>query len=234
MTIAFYGDSLTRGLPGASYFDPLAILLPGRTLINFGKGGDTTLSLTQRIRRRKLLLPVDAAFVWIGVNDVLAHLTWVSPVVKTVLNQPWAADRSAFRAQYRDLLALISPHAARIVAVSPLCIGERLDNRWNRELDELSAIIREGAAGFSQAAFLGLHTILAERLASLPISDYLPMNPLHAVVDALTLHTPADVDRAAASRGLHFTLDGVHLNSAGAALVAEAFVAMLPDQKAHL
>ncbi len=233
MTIAFYGDSLTNGLPGASYFDPLVVLLPGHTLINFGKGGDTTLSLTQRIRRRKLLLPVDVAFVWIGTNDVLAHLTWVAPVIKTVLNQPWAADRSAFRVQYRDLLELLSPHAARIVAVSPLCIGERLDNRWNRELDELSAIIQEEAAGFSQAAFLDLHAVLAERLDGLLVSDYLPMNPLHAVVDALTLRTPVDIDRAAASRGLHFTLDGVHLNSAGAALVAEAFASLLPDQKAH-
>jgi lysophospholipase L1-like esterase len=41
--------------------------------------------------------------------------------------------------------------------------------------------------------------------------------------DALTLRTDAQIDAKAAERGLHLTLDGVHLNSTGARLVAEEF-----------
>jgi lysophospholipase L1-like esterase len=41
------------------------------------------------------------------------------------------------------------------------------------------------------------------------------------------LRNDAQVDAKAAQRGLHFTLDGVHLNSAGAALVAEMFLKII-------
>ena len=48
--IAFFGDSLTEGIPGASYFQILKDRLPNENLINFGKGGDTVISLYRRVR----------------------------------------------------------------------------------------------------------------------------------------------------------------------------------------
>jgi lysophospholipase L1-like esterase len=48
-------------------------------------------------------------------------------------------------------------------------------------------------------------------------------NPLRVLLDTLILRTDEEIDRKATERGLHLTLDGVHLNSAGAGLVAEAF-----------
>lgn len=47
--IAFFGDSLTEGSPGVSYFDILKDKLPNENLLNFGKGGDTVISLYKRI-----------------------------------------------------------------------------------------------------------------------------------------------------------------------------------------
>ena len=40
-------------------------------------------------------------------------------------------------------------------------------------------------------------------------------------MDAVTLRTDGQIDTKAAERGLQVTLDGVHLNSTGARLVAE-------------
>jgi lysophospholipase L1-like esterase len=43
----------------------------------------------------------------------------------------------------------------------------------------------------------------------------------------LTLRTDRQIDGKAAERGLHLTLDGVHLNNVGATLVAEEFAAAI-------
>ncbi len=45
-SIAFWGDSLTEGFPGASYFEILKQQLPEDKLINYGKGGDTVIAFT--------------------------------------------------------------------------------------------------------------------------------------------------------------------------------------------
>ena len=42
-------------------------------------------------------------------------------------------------------------------------------------------------------------------------------------LDILTLWSDAQVDKKSAERGLHLTLDGVHLNSTGAEIVADMF-----------
>jgi hypothetical protein len=49
MNIALYGDSLTEGRAGVSYINLLQPLLPGHELLNYGRGGDTVISLYHRI-----------------------------------------------------------------------------------------------------------------------------------------------------------------------------------------
>jgi hypothetical protein len=68
MIVSFSGDSLTEGVPGASYFDVLKKRLPESELINLGEGGDTVLSLYKRITHLNLEKPIDIAFLWIGTN----------------------------------------------------------------------------------------------------------------------------------------------------------------------
>ena len=50
---------------------------------------------------------------------------------------------------------------------------------------------------------------------------------MRVLLDAWTLRTDGQIDGKAAERGLHLTLDGVHLNSTGAKLVAEEFAAVI-------
>ena len=80
MKIAFYGDSLTAGIPGVSFFNKLQAAVPQHTLMNFGKGGDTAQSLYRRIVKRRLLEPVDLAFLWIGTNDVLDQTSLLATI----------------------------------------------------------------------------------------------------------------------------------------------------------
>ena len=78
-----------------------------------------------------------------------------------------------------------------------------------------------------QIEYLDLRQRFLSRLATQRITDYLLESPLSVGLDILTLRSDAQVDEMAAKRGLHLTLDGVHLNSAGAALVAEAFLEVI-------
>ena len=70
MKIAFLGDSLTEGWPGAAYLPLLARLRSGDELINHGRAGDTVTALLVRMRSGGLE-PVDLAFVWVGANDAV-------------------------------------------------------------------------------------------------------------------------------------------------------------------
>lgn len=223
MKIAFYGDSLTEGIPGVAFLPILAGKLPEHELINHGKGGDTVASLYRRIVRRQFDVPVDSAFLWVGVNDVFAKITVFHSILKRLVRQPWAKDRDEFHDYYARILNLLCPKATNVVTVSPLLIGEDLDNRWNRELAELSDIIEAFSATFSNVHYLNLRARFSEELAGRTISDYIPKSNIRIARDMLSLRTPAQIDAAASGRGLHLTLDGAHLNSKGAEIIAEAF-----------
>jgi lysophospholipase L1-like esterase len=219
MKICFYGDSLTDGFPGVSYFKLLQSRLPGHTLINCGRFNDTAIALYRRIITQRLLVPVDVSFVWAGVNDVLVRRSPLS----AWLRRWWARDNTEFRIHYRALLDLLTPFAGALFAASPALIGEDADSAANAALAELSAIIGELAAGYANVTFLDVHADYMAALRDYPPVHYRSKNRLQSVVDALKLRTPAAVDRTAAARGLRLTLDGVHLNSAGAQIAADTF-----------
>lgn len=229
MRIVFYGDSLTEGIPGASVFEALEARLPEHELRNCGKGGDTVTSLYRRIARSELRDPVDIAVLWVGVNDVLAKLTSSHSMLKRLMRQPRAGDVAEFRDTYGRTLELLRKRAGKILAVSPLLIGEDLSNPWNREIENLCKIIASFSASFGHVRYLDLRADLVDRLKGEQTSDYVPKSVTGIACEALFLRTPARVDAVASGRGLRFTLDGVHLNSSGVEAVGEAFVKAIRD-----
>ena len=109
----------------------------------------------------------------------------------------------------------------------PVLKGENLENVWNRRLAKLARLIEEVTADYHRAEFLDLRTAFARELATNSISDYLLPHPGRILLDVLTLKSDEQVDAQAAERGLHLTLDGVHLNSVGAKLVARELIAAI-------
>jgi lysophospholipase L1-like esterase len=219
--IAFFGDSLTSGIPGSSYFALLRRQFPDDTLLNYGRGNDTVVSLYRRISAMQFGEPLDLAFLWVGVNDVPRSDRWPFRVFNTLIGQRRARDLAEFRACYMATLDLLCDNAKHVIVAPPVLRGENLASRPNRCLEALAESIEEVTAGYTQVEFLNLRAIFAGELAGRPISDYVLGNPFRVLLDALTLRTDERIDTKAAARGLHLTLDGVHLNSAGARLVAE-------------
>ena len=231
MKIAFIGDSLTAGIPGSSYFAILREMLPGHTLINLGRGNDTVVSLHRRIVRQRLSNgQFDLAFLWVGVNDVGGEGSRLFRVANILRRQPRAKNLDEFRTYYQRVLDLLCRHARRVIAVAPLLKGEEIDKEWNHQIDILAKAIKNLTAHYERAGYLDLRPAFYQKLAGKQTSNHLPESPLRVGWDILTLRNDAQVDAKAAQRGLHLTLDGVHLNSAGAALVAEAFLEVIERQ----
>ena len=230
LKIAFIGDSLTEGIVGSSYFDNLKTRLPRHDLFNFGKGGDTVVSLFHRLSRLEFPAPMDLGFLWIGVNDVLVKTRRSFPVVKRLRKQAWAKDHREFKEFYRSVLEILKERIIRLITLPPLFIGEDLSNEWNRELAVLSDIIRDLSGPFPHVEFLDWRERFSSFLDSKIISPYVPKSVFRVIMDALFLKTPEDLEHRASERGLHFTIDGVHLNTAGAEEVARIILDKIESQ----
>jgi len=231
MRIAFVGDSLTEGIPGSSFYAVLRKRLAGHTLVNLGKGNDTVISLYRRLTRLRFGDPFDITFLWIGVNDVVGGSPWSFQVVNALLRKPHATSRDEFRAYYQATLDLLCRHARRVIAVSPLLKGEDLSNPWNHDLAALSRLVEELASRHERTGYLDLRAAFVRGLAGQPVSGYLPTSVIRVALDALTLRSDEQIDRQAAERGLHLTLDGIHLNSVGAGMVAKMFLETIAQVK---
>jgi lysophospholipase L1-like esterase len=227
MKISFWGDSLTEGVPGSSYFNNLTRMLPDHTLSNFGRGGDTVISLHKRILRLEPLDPVDIAFLWIGTNDVLLGLSFSLRVIGFLRRLPTSRNIAQFKKHYQSILSILSQSARIVVTVPPILIGEDLDNCWNQELVLIAQSIEESTAFDENATYLDLRAPFVHRLAQKQPSQYLPVSALQIMRDEMNLKTSSQIDRQADERGLHTTLDGVHLNSTGAHIVANEFMDMI-------
>jgi lysophospholipase L1-like esterase len=229
MRIAFVGDSLTAGVPGCSYFDLLQERLPEHTLFNLGKGNDTVLSLYRRMREERLPDDLDLIFFWVGVNDVRRNAGWLFRLFNMLLGQRGTDDPEEFRRAYEATLDLLSARARRIVAVSPFLKGEDAASRENRRLQALAEVVADLARQREEVRHLDLRTPIVERLKGLPTSTYLPSTVLDVALDVVARRECEQVNHVSAVRGLHFTLDGVHLNGRGAKFIADAFAGVVDE-----
>ena len=234
MKIAFVGNSLTAGIPGSSYFALLHERLPEHQLVNRGRGNDTVVSLYRRVAQLPLddaprARSFDVVFLWVGVNDSGGAGSPLLRIISALRGQPRPRSLDEFRAIYRKTLDLLCRHAGRVIAVAPLLKGEDVNSKENQRIGDFARTTEELAAEYERVTYLDLRPIFFQALAGRRISGYKLEGPLHIGLDALLLRSDAQVDRKSAERRLHLTLDGVHLNSAGATLVAEAFQKVIEE-----
>jgi lysophospholipase L1-like esterase len=140
MRIAFLGDSLTEGWPGAAFFPLLERRFPAHALLNLGRAGDCVADL---LRRLPFQDPgaVDLAVVWIGANDAVAG-SWEAAGDAGAWSWEARLDRAADA--YGEILDWTRARAARIVCVRPLVL-EADGSVWQVHADELGDAL-EGRA----------------------------------------------------------------------------------------
>ncbi|THE09112.1 SGNH/GDSL hydrolase family protein [Bacillus timonensis] len=218
MKIGLVGDSLTEGRPGVSFVNILKENYSTISFDNLGKPGETVKSLHTRLTKTKL--DYDLIFLWIGVNDVYSKLLRVQA-------QPVANDPEEFREYYNIVLEIVTASSIHVVTVSPALVGETLQNESNKEIKKLSSIIESLSKSHVNVSFLDMHSAFEKHLSKVTSSDYVNIKVMRVMLDVLFYKNPSSIDRISKKRGLHFTLDGIHLNSAGAALVADEYSTMI-------
>lgn len=223
MKIAFFGDSLTAGKPGASYLEILGELLPDHQLLNYGRGGDAVTDAQRLIGGLKPGLQYDMAFLWIGTNDVFMKVAATFTILRTLRGQARTSSTNTFGNTYRATLEELITRAGRVFTVSPWFVGEDIGNPWNQELDELSAVIERLSSRYEDVSFIDLRAVFRSKLAGKSTADYVARGVAGIGRDLMTLHNQDQVNRRASERGLFYTLDGTHLNGRGAEIIAGIF-----------
>ncbi len=216
MKIGLYGDSLTEGRPGISFYNILNEEFPNDTLYNLGKPGETVISLTNRVSSQIPKNHFDISFLWIGVNDIYTKLLKVKA-------NPITSNEVEFQEHYKLLLEKIMSHSNIVVAVSPTIVGENINSEWNKQIRVLGNTIFTLSKQYENVLYLDLYIEFASLLENNNPSEYIATNPIKIMWEALFLKKQEKIDLVSQKRDLYLTLDGVHLNSKGAALVANQY-----------
>jgi lysophospholipase L1-like esterase len=151
MLIAFLGDSLTEGWPGAAFFPLLDRRIARHGLLNRGRAGDTVADLLSRMRYQGLE-PVDCAFIWVGANDAVMG-AWDASEPGSGWSWPERLVRLA--GEYEELLEWTEARAPRIVVVRPIVL-EAAGSLWEKRADEVAAAIARIAAACSSCRIVDL------------------------------------------------------------------------------
>lgn len=220
MKIGLVGDSLTEGRPGVSFINFLRERYPKITFVNLGKPGETIKSLHTRLTKTVLETDYELIFLWIGVNDVYSKMLKVQA-------QQVTCDYNEFQSIFTQVMEMITVSTKQVVTVSPAVVGENVRNEANEGLRELSAIIQSISQKYSNATFLNMQSVFENYLVNVNSSDYLSTSIFRVMKDVLFYKNPKRINRLSKSRGLYLTLDGIHLNSRGAEMVADEYSNMI-------
>jgi lysophospholipase L1-like esterase len=142
MLIAFLGDSLTEGWPGAAFFPLLDRRTARHCLINRGRAGDTVSDLLSRLRHQGLE-PVDVAFIWVGTNDAVIG-AW--DAADPGSGWSWPERLARLAGDYEELLEWTAARAQRLVVVRPLVL-EAEGSLWEERAAEVAEAIARIAGG---------------------------------------------------------------------------------------
>jgi lysophospholipase L1-like esterase len=222
MKIVFLGDSLTEGTIGVSYFDIIKNNIPQHNLLNYGRNGEPVVGLYNRMKKIDYN-NADIAFIWIGTNDIFVKINWTYPIIKSFLNKPWAKDHKEFKLYYKRILEKMQNNVKKIFTISLWFIGEDFNNKWNKELDEYSDIIRRISKDFNNVEYIDLRKVFVSKFSTKKVTKFLPNSNSRLFFDSLTIRNAEQSDEKSTERGLQFTADGVHLNSVSANIVAYLF-----------
>lgn len=220
MKVGLIGDSLTEGRPGVSFYNLLKLQYPHISFDNLGNPGETIKSLLTRLEKAPLQFSYDLLILWIGVNDVYSKLLKVQA-------QPVAKDHIEFEEYCLKVLEKAHAASKNVVLVSPALVGEDLQNHSNQEIKELTSIMESVALKSDNIYFVNMQNLFKEHLENLECSSFINKNVMRVLLDVLFYKNPLRIDKLSQKRGLHVTLDGVHLNSKGANIVAQQYSSII-------
>ncbi|MFN8379291.1 MAG: GDSL-type esterase/lipase family protein [Anaerolineae bacterium] len=223
MRIVCFGDSLTEGAYGGSYFKVLRRLRSDLDLVNGGVGGDTVLNLLERLDEDVLALQPDGVFVMIGGNDAVS---FSQPKVRSYYKNgkgvpDGVVSPDDFARAYRELLERLHlAHVVSWVGLPPVEANRTLVDT----LADFNARARDAARSYGAPVL---------DLAAEFVPDEIPVRPPLDIGVILTIgqHQKSgwrNYEGAKTAGGYTFTFDGLHLMPDAAERMGAFIAAFLP------
>jgi lysophospholipase L1-like esterase len=215
-----FGDSITEGKPGVSYVKYL-----GKNFHNFGKGGDTVISLTLRLKAFMQNHYIENLIVQVGTNDVLLpFLSSYSPswgkTVKKIFytGRIPSKNKNEFEKKFRDLIEFIS--GKNVIVINIPIIGENKNSELNKKVDEYNDIINNLCKEYS-IKLVDFNSWQKSQIIYENKNYFISKNPFKMIMDSIFVRTPKISLLVSKRRDLSVTVDGVHLNAFSAKKLAE-------------
>lgn len=222
MKIVCFGDSLTWGGYGGSYFEELVKLKPDHEWINAGVGGNTVVNLLHRVDEDVLNHEPDGVLLMVGGND---SISYSQPGTRSYYRQAMdipdgVVTPHMFESSYRDLLTRL--HLAQTlvwIALEPC--------EYNPEtvasLRDYNTRIKNIARSFNVPVL--------DLMDAFPPEDIRERPPLD-ITYILTIGAREkrgwhDYAAAQAKGGYAFTFDGIHFTPDAAKRAAELIAAFI-------
>lgn len=226
-SVLIVGDSLSGGLPHLNFPSQLRRLNPGWDYLVSSRGGDTLAGIGSRLQEFLVARTYDVVIVEGGANDIiLPHLEQRGGIWGYFARAMMGRGRMPTRdlAAFRVLLENIQKNAqtrAEAVAVTTIpCLGENLASQLNATRALYNQGIRE-AARTCGALVIDFGVKYEELLEAEEFpSDYLLEHFRDVFLDTFQALTPQKALVLSERRGLFLTIDGLHPNPRGAAILA--------------
>jgi lysophospholipase L1-like esterase len=224
--VVFMGDSITHGRIGVNYVEMIEDQLRGNDIefINAGINSELAWNNLQRVGQVIQCEP-DVVTILVGTNDANASLTksLVNDYVRR-MKLPRDPDKEWYKESLSSLvMRLKSETNSKIALISIPTIGEASEHPAFIRSTEYGKIVHEVAEQLD-VTYLPLQEAMIERLkenegnASYPYEKYF-IGIIKGIISHYLLRR--DWDDIARGSGFSLHVDYLHLNTAGAQLVAD-------------
>ena len=228
MRTVIFGDSLTAGLPGVSYW---RYLKDKKKLLNRGVGGDTLLGMSNRLYKmldNPRYNDVGHYIIEIGTNDVLLYtlkkrsrfLRWIVSTREKTHGCVPCKDMNNFTGNYEKLLETLISRNKKISVVG-LPVIETDVTAVNEMMVKYDDTIKSLCDKYD-IEYLNLRELELELKGDNKGSYALGKSTWWSVVDALVTTVLPFSMAVSKRRGLAVTVDSTHFNKETATVLAEA------------
>lgn len=217
------GDSITQGAISVSYVDMLRKARPDLEFVNAGVNSELAFNLARRLGDIVSCRP-DYVVVLIGTNDVNATLGFTNALGYVAMESlPEPPSPEFYRHNLVGILRRLKAETGARIALSSLPpLGEDLSHYANIRTQEYSEWI-EGIARDEGVAYLPLNERMRDYLERIPGRKPAPLSEAGKLLtQAVREHSffGKSWDEISAANGFALLIDGIHLNTHGASILA--------------
>ena len=220
------GASIVRGRASVDFVDMLRSRAPQLEFVNGGVNNDTSDDILQRLDSVIACHP-SKIIILVGTSDAQAILNPESAATKKKQKETGNHDALTVDGYRRNLQATVTELVERTGARVGLCslppLGQAIDSPPNDVIRELNAAIKDVAESTGEV-YLPVYERMVEYLAAANATDGKPFTGDWRIgARSLSQHfiVGRSYDVIAEREGLLLSPDYVHLNTAGASIVAD-------------